>query len=122
MAKDMKTANYQADDAMEYKVWCEASRLTAEGNAQLVGYEDPDAVTRSLPANSRPRAVQVKSAGGIVRWVVCYNVGATLWTGAASTITMDPFAGSGTTPVEFTVTGLRRGEKIRRKANDIGHV
>jgi hypothetical protein len=120
MAKNMRTAKYTSDAANEYKVWCEASRCSSTTLSAAVGYVAASAGDLSLPPGSRPRAIQVKSAGGIVRWLVCYNVDAALWDSSVSSITMDPFAGSGTTPVEFFVTGLRRGEKIRRKANDDG--
>lgn len=122
MAKDMKTGKYVPDHGLDFKVWVEASRLTAEGNDAKLGYLASEESDHNLPPGSRMRAVQVQSAGGIVRWLPCYSTDATLWIGSATSITMDPFAGSGTTPVEFTLTGLRRSEKIRGKRIDTGHV
>ena len=120
MAKDMKTGKYVADNGREYGIYVDGSRCASGTNSTKIGYEVSGIGEHPIPPGSRPRAVQVKSAAGLIRWVVCLTTAATLWTGDATTITMDPFAGSGITPVEFTATGLYRSEKIRGKQVDAG--
>ena len=122
MAKNMQTVKYIDGMDNSFKIWGEEERLSETGNVAKLGVADSLANDPSFPRGARPRAVQVKSGTGIVRWVVCYATTATLWTGVATAITMSPFAGSGVTAVEFTATGIRREEKFRRKAQDLNTV
>jgi hypothetical protein len=119
MAKDMKTGQYQDDRGRLFKLWIEVSRLSgAVDNDEAIGYAEAGADAVPFPRGSRPRAVQVKSAAGAVRWVTCFTPTCDLWTGESTAITISPFAGSGVTAVEFTRTGVVRGEKLRSKASD----
>jgi hypothetical protein len=118
MAKDMKTVQYVSDRGKTFKIWVEASRMADANAAAYTGADDPSVSDPSFPAGSRPRQVQMKSAGGVVRWVTCYTVDAPLYDGSQTELTFSPFAGSGVTGVAFTATGIYRAEKFRNKETD----
>jgi hypothetical protein len=112
-ASNAKTAwQYQNDrgDAT-YTIQAKTAYVLG-GDAAAFGGQAAIAGDISIPNGYKPRRVKVVSSAKVIRWPIVYDVAATLWTTAGTTVTLDILG----VDTVMTSDGTRRPEKAERKA------
>lgn len=102
---------YTDDQGNDYAISAKALYVTDGTDGAKYGGSAASASVKAIPGNFRPRRVQCVDASGNQRWVVAYELSATIWTTPGTTLVLN-YLGS---DVSFTTTDHTRGEKKPRR-------
>jgi hypothetical protein len=104
---------YTDDNSTDYGV---AAKAVYVGGADAAKYGGEECVTElpSIPNGLRPRCVKCKGTNGSTRWMIAYDLTATIWTTPGTTLTLN----SNGVDVVFTAQRTKRGERLERMGKD----
>lgn len=100
---------YISDDGVTYAISAKKVYVDDPTDGSKYGADHATAANKRIPKDMTPRKVKCICNGQPDKWVVAYSTSATIWTTAATALTLDANGVDQT----YATTSIKRGEKRR---------
>jgi hypothetical protein len=102
---------YTDDDGADWSISAKGAYVLDVTDGAKYGGAAAGASVPPIPGNMRPRRVCSVDASGNQRYVIAYELTATIWTTPGTALELNYFGSD----VAFTTTNRRRGERTNRR-------